>query len=285
MSSTVERARQIARAHLTPLRIKVSEEVLLAKMSPATIKTAQEGIRFLVENGGLSPNDAAELLAASSEALDILLQKSSTRRAQLKRALKVGGLTTVAAGPVGFVGWCTDRTFGPTAYRIGSQQQLEYDRTLEATSTLGLQPSITSTAGYTVRYASKTESGQLSPTKLLSLPLPSGSEIKLVGSRLDEVEGTGIVLRDHVRTSDTVPVGKLAVFTVGKPGYPSSKVGQEFVLRSESTPEIDAEVLVLENNTGPKFLAIQRFVSPGSNKLTFQLTLLAYTSGKERTKT
>ena len=55
------------------------------------------------------------------------------------------------------------------------------------------------------------------PTSIISTPIKNGEQIRLPGNRLNELEDTGIFVKDHLRTSDGVSVERFAIATGYKP--------------------------------------------------------------------
>lgn len=174
-------------------------------------------------------------------------------------------------GGVGFV--ACDNLWGSTA----QQRQRDWDRRLETGNTLGTEPTSPSFNGWVVRYA-RNEDGNFIPTNVLSDPLEPGTWIQFPSNKLNRLENIGVILRDHIRTTDEQPVGKLAIVTKYTPpdsrsSSPTYQVGEEWVLRGHSARESNSNILIFENQaTGLRhYLSITRSKAIESQQPVFQL--------------
>ncbi|MBI3103434.1 hypothetical protein HYZ05_00680 [Candidatus Daviesbacteria bacterium] len=165
-----------------------------------------------------------------------------------------------------------DYLFGNTAQiryaeNLSRQQEIDkkYRRKLEQTNTLGSESSVLSFSGWSVRYPVNDGTTYI-PTPFTSTPIGNGEQIKLPGNMLNELESTGIFIKDHLRTSDQVPVGRLAIATRYTPAVTTTgnqgraqfsperyDFGEEDVLRDPIT----GGIVVFEKPAGTRRLYLQ----------------------------
>lgn len=82
------------------------------------------------------------------------------------------------------------------------------------------------------------------------------------------------MIRDHIRSTDRHPVGKLSIVTQYNPSKDNTFIiGEERVLRDQPTEDINTNIVVLENPaTGQKsYLSITRSQAVNLDRSYFQL--------------
>lgn len=261
----------------------ISEQELIKTMTPDDLRKAAEIIKFLAVHGEIVPDDAGFLLASAEPALQRLQKESQAlqrqreqKRISRRQLFKRAGQYVLAVGAVSGFGGCSytliDNLWGGAA----QQKEREKNRRLEESHTLGLESTSPSFSGWIVRYARKDQ--LLVPTNVTSDPLQVETWIQFPGTKLNQLERTGIILRDHVRSTDGVPVGKLAIATQFIPSTRSDysdeiNIGEEWVLRDKPTEDINANALIFENQAKGLnyYLSISRSKSINLQKPTFQL--------------
>lgn len=264
------------------LKPRITEGDISREMTPGDIRRANRIIAFLVDNGDIPISDGAALRASAEPVLERLEQSSEVLRAEKEarvlsrraflRRIRNWSLATIVTLTLGKGAYTVyDDSWGNSA----QARQRERDRRLEEQNTLGTEPSMPSHSRWTVRYA-KADEGVFLPVGLPSDPLSSGTTIQLPSDRPNKLETTGIVIYDHIRTTDAHPVGKLAIVT-GFERYASTNseipvTGEQWVLRDQPTTGINPQVLVFESPTSQKnYLSVTRSKSVGSERPFFQL--------------
>lgn len=267
----------------------LTEEEICQRMTPKDLDNARDLLNFAAgqyQDKILSPigrrmtlDDVGILMGKINDLVEPLREKSAkwqqeleARRISRRRFLNgaigwgVGGM--LALGTVSLVWSWIDSSVGPEAQK----REFAYRQWLEAHNTLGLSASSPSLNRWTVRYAPADL--RLVPAGVSSDTLAEGTMIQLAGNKLGALDSTGIIIKDHIRTTDGQPVGRLAIATGNRnPGY---TIGEEWVLRDQSTEAINANVLIVENldSKTAQYLSPVRSKTVDSQKPTF--TLWAY---------
>lgn len=280
-----------------PRPSRLSSEEIYRRMTPEDLNNSMQLIEYLAVEGGITYDEAAVLMERAQALVDPLKEKSQTlakQRIDRRNFLKGLATTTVSLTVLGGTGWglveVASSLFGETARRRATEKYIaqqaadkEFRRRLETSNTLGLEPSTQSFSGWHVRYA-KNDGTFYAETNRRSTPIDHNTAILLPGDRLNELDDTGILIREHLRTSDDVPVGRLAIATKFTPEhtvkdeYGNDKiipnqysVTEEVVLKNQ--PD---DVLVFEKPTSEQryHLRINRSKSKDNQPPVFSYHLL-----------
>ncbi|MCL4366198.1 hypothetical protein M1437_03145 [Patescibacteria group bacterium] len=274
------------RPGITEIKV-LTEEEIYKRMTPEDLENARELLRFAAGRSGnvgrlsqgVSLDEVGVLLGKIDELVvplreksekwqEVLEERKISRRELLGNVIGWGIATVLVAGGGSLVWSVIDNSSGPTAQK----KDFAYRQSLETRNTLGLAASVPSLNRWTVRYAP--DDLKLIPAGISSDPLTEGVMILLQGSKLGALDKTGIIIKDHIRTTDNQPVGRLAIATSYDISNGQYVIGEEWVLRNQSTEGINAKVLIFENLDSTKstqYLSIVRSRTNGSQKPTFTL--------------
>lgn len=263
----------------------LTEEEIYQRMTPNDLTNVRDFINFAYARAnGISAEQAGIMIQAIDEMVEPLKEKSAKwqrelearrigRRRFLNNAFWWGTAGAITVGILSGLGALFDSCVGPSAQRREFAQR----QWLEEHNTLGLEVSSPSYSRWTVRYAPSDL--KLIPAGVSSNALLEGTSIQLPGTKLNALENTWIMIRDHIRTTDNKPVGRLAIAT-SVSTYSSSSgttstpvIGEEWVLRDQVTETINANVLVLEHldSKSVQYLSVSRSKTADSQKPTFTL--------------
>lgn len=266
-----------------------SDDQIAKNLTPEDVDNALKIIKHLGGNGTIDVEEAADLIVRIEEgAKKISFQSTRLQQQQEERRITrrqflsqlrnwgVGVATIALAGKGGF--FLFDETIGPAAIARKSIEIQNRHKQLEDNYTLSLEPTASSYAGWTVRYANKNQI--FIPTNLISDPLIPGTSIKFPAKKLNKLEDTGIIINDHIRTTDGQPTGRLSIITSYTPAGTNSKgytvaeriiVGEEWILIDKPTGDINPAILAFENKSTGSTVHLSITRSKPVENPTFQL--------------